>query len=303
MNYGADIGRGNVNIVSLNKRIAFESYCGRARSLDFEDDKTNYIMTIDNNGYFVGEKAKLEGLSRGFQKKKIDKLRSLPLLLTGIFLTTDVEEVRTNIVTGTPVSDYKNQRKEIEEFLKGAYKVGMYGSTKSIALENVSVFPEGAGAYFSLVLNDKGEVVNKELATQKVGMIDIGYKTINLVVFENMKFIDKYSFTVNFGMHQVYNMIYKRLSRAEDITPEQAENIKTGPEYDVLANRIDNDVNKFWGNTSFKIFLCGGGAHLLGKYFPQFFVMDNPEYANANGYFKIAQMLYKPKKLVWEMPK
>lgn len=304
MNIGVDNGRGNVNVIAANKRIIYEAYCGKARELDFTYGKEDYHVFINGNSYFVGNLGKREGMSRGFQKHKIDKDRTEALVLTGIYLSTNYQEVTVNLVTGTPISDYQQQKKELEEYLRGVYDVRILDhESKKITIDNVKVFPEGAGAYFSQVLNDKGEVTNTNLATEKVGIIDIGYKTFNLAVFENLKFIDKQSATFPFGMHQAFNMVYKRLSRTEDITPEQAENITSGSEFEMIANRIKTEINKFWGSTSFKIFLCGGGAYLLKDYFPTFDVISSPEFANAEGYYKIAQMLYKPDKLVWSLGK
>lgn len=300
MNVGLDNGRGNVKLVVADKRIKYESYCGKARDLDFTYGKEDYHVIINGEGYFVGDLAKREGMSRGFQKQKIDESRTKALVLTGIYLSNHNPYIEVNLVTGTPISDYQNQKKDIEEYLKGSYRIKIQGQEqKQININNVKVFPEGAGAYFSQVLNNEGKAFNSELAAQRVGIVDVGYKTFNLAVFENLKFIDKLSATFNLGMHQAFNMIYKRLSRTDDITPEQAENITTGPEFELLANRIRGEINKFWGTTSFKILLSGGGAYLLKDYFPEFEVVSSPEYANALGYFKITQMLYRPQMERW----
>lgn len=296
MNIGLDIGRGNVKAITMDKKVKFESYAGKARELDFENKNDKYIIDINGEKYFTGELAKREGMARGFQKNKLDYERTLPLALTGLYLATGSE--LNNIVIGLPISDYKTQREELESFLKGSYEVAI-DQKRVIRINNVKAFPEGAGAYFNLVLNNQGKVVNTELATSKVGIVDIGYKTTNIVVFENMKYIDRLSVSLPYGVHQAFNMIYKRLSRTEDITPEQAENITTGIEFEQLANRIKNEINKFWGNTLFKIYLVGGGSYLLKRYF-DFEAISNAEFANAEGYFKIAQMLF-PERLVWEI--
>ncbi|QEK12559.1 ParM/StbA family protein [Crassaminicella thermophila] len=299
MNIGLDNGRGNVKVVCGNRRKIFESYCGRGYEMDFSYGKENYEVQIDNEKYFVGALAKREGMSRCFQKHKIDNKRTKPLVLTAISLMT-IQDSNVNIVTGTPISDYREQKDQIEMYLRGKYKVKVTEEEqKEIEIENVKVFPEGAGAYFSKILNMNGEVCDKELATTKVGIVDIGYKTTNISVFDNLKFVDKLSATFNFGIHQAFNMIYKRLSREEDITPEQVENITTGYEFKTLSDRIQTEINKFWGNISFKIFICGGGAYLLKDYFPKFELINKPEFANAEGYYKIAQMLYKPKVERW----
>lgn len=302
MNVGLDIGRGNLKLVSMDKSIKFESYCGEARELDYYNADDKYIIKIDDKEYFVGDIAKREGYIKSFQKHKIDEERTLPLALTALYLCSDKDNVDVNIVCGTPLSDYNIQKLAIEEYLKGSYKVAIKNNPiKYITIRNVKVFPEGAGSYFSMVLNNEGKGINSEITKSKVGIIDIGYKTTNIVVFENLKYIDKQSTSFNLGVHQAFNMIYKKLSRTEDINVEQAENIKSGPEFKYLADRIRNEVNKFWGNTSFKIYLSGGGAYLLKDYLYEFDILPYPEYANARGYFKIAQMLYQNEKIVWSI--
>ncbi|MTI71438.1 MAG: ParM/StbA family protein [Firmicutes bacterium] len=297
MNVGIDYGRGNVKVVSNNTREKFKSYCGEAYTLDFSYGKEEYIVTINDKEYFIGTLAEKEGMSRGFQKQKIDKESTIPLVATGVFLASDKSRVSVNLVTGTPISDYRKQQEKVKEYIKGSYKVNIKGyGEKEMKIKEIYVVPEGAGAYFSQVLNNEGKEENKELSKSKVGIIDIGFKTVNLAMFENLGFVDKESVTLNHGIHEAINSIYKRLSRDTDITLVEAEKITTGPEYERLAKKIKNGVNKFWGNKPYKMFLCGGGAHLLSKYFTDVEVIRNPEYANAEGYFKIAQMIYNSKK-------
>lgn len=302
MNVGLDVGRGYVKAINCDKTVKYESYSGPFRELDYYNDDDKYIVSINDKKYFVGDIAKREGLGRGFQKQKVDKMRTLPLSLTALYLITDKLDVDVNLVCGVPIFDFNSQKNTVESFLKGSYEVQIgNGLKKNININNVKVFPEGAGAYFSLILNNEGKAVESELSKVKVGIIDIGYKTTNVVVFENLKYVDRLSTSFNLGVHQAFNMIYKRLSRYDDITMDQAENITEGEEFRQLADRIKNEVNKFWGNTSFKIYLCGGGAYLLRKYFEEFDVIKGSEFANANGYFKISQMIYNPEKLVWKI--
>lgn len=297
MNIGMDGGRSAFKVVNSKHREYFESFCGEGRILDFDNNDERYRVMINGKEYFVGEMAKREGMSRAYEKEKNERL--LPLVAAGVALMEPTGCV--NLIFGTPISDHKAQKQNIENFIKGSYTVILKNKVYDFSINQAKVFPEGLGAFYSLALNNQGMVTNMDLAQGTVGIIDIGYKTTDVCLVDKMQFQDKDSLSLPLGMVEAYNLIYKRMAREEDLMPEEIEDTKDAPEYELLAQQIQDKVNRLWGKRV-KVFLTGGGSYLLSKYFPGVPVIKDAEYANAVGFYKIAQMVYGEEVVRWNFP-
>lgn len=313
MNIGLDVGRGYVKATDLNKYIIFPSFICKARERNLENDNDKYIIEINGEKYFVGELAKNEGGTREFVKNKAEQ-NIIPFVLTVLAL---FEEKYFNIVVGLPISDYKAQRKLIAEKIKGEYKVKLNGNERNIVIENVIAFPEGAGALWGLILDNKGNVANPILAEKRIGIIDIGFKTVDFCILNKLKYEDVNSSSIPIGIHQAYTRIYQRIIKEKDILPEDVEELENQPEYEELANKIINYINQFWKNNIDEVYICGGGAKYLKNYMAGYAkVVIDPVFANSIGFAKIAnwrflkcesyqlesQKKFTKESIIWKIP-
>lgn len=277
MNYlGIDAGGENVKVVSRFGVAQFYSDIGeyRERRLDestFGED--DMIFEYCGKKGFAGSLARYESeLSvslKGDTKAHYDaKMR----VLLAIHRYSD-DEVN-NIVVGQPIGTYTKEEKEkIKDMLQGFHELTVNGKTKGFYIERVEVSPEGPVA----LLSDPKKGVHR--------VIDIGSGTINCSTLDDMRFIDRDSFTIPNGLATIRNK-----------------------DKDSIARMIyANAVQYRWGKYD-NVWLIGGGAedmlNSIKLEFPNARVFSpkhrmktnikavKPIYANAVGYYEIARKLY-----------
>lgn len=302
---GSDNGRKNVKQTDGNgETIIFPSYVIPAREVDLDFDFSsnnisdildNLKVTIDDKDYFVGNLAMREGATLDFEKEKASQ-NTKPLLLTAIALQAKSEYVCPYIIMGLPISDYKSQGKTIQKHFAGEHLVRLPNKTVNIEIvpSQIRAFPEGAGAAWNLLLDDRGNVQRPELATGNIGIVDIGRKTCNFLMLRNMKFDDINSATLPYGISFILKRFYKRLANQGSYTMAEAEDLletNGQEELKYLAKIIKDEISIFWQRTEeMKIFLCGGGGKLISPFFDiAHTLVDDPIEANSRGFAKVAK--------------
>lgn len=302
--YGADIGRGNTKLVcgpGENDRLIFSSFVAAGKEVDLSPSNSslidNLIVTINGKEWFMGELARLHGGTREFSKDKYQHQNTLPLMLCAMAISSKESNLVPKIVTGLPISNYRNQSKAIESLLPGEYNVKLPGKEVDILIDknNVLVLAEGAAIGWNLALDWNGKISNMDLFKKTIAIIEIGWKTINICVFRNMKYDDSQSTTMPLGMSKAFTKFYKRIIRSKDLTPGKAEALlsKEGsPEFKELTQEIIDSVSMYWPDLEEfdEMYIAGGGGMTLKKYLPWPLIpVPDSIFANANGNYKIAR--------------
>lgn len=204
-------------------------------------------------------------------------------------------------VVGLPALAYKANRDSFKDKLlnQKIHDVIINKQPKKIIIEDLIVFPEGAGAYFSLRNRPKNCVI-----------IDIGGGTINIVSFKNGK-LDACT-TIGKGMIQLYNQIRDYLNATytlklelEDIEVIMREGLKVDNEEisftfikpiinDFIVDLM-NELRNFSIRTS-KVLLTGGGSKLLKaplSVIPGLEVVEDYMFSNAKGFKKVGESKWK----------
>ena len=87
---------------------------------------------------------------------KSSKNNFLPLLLTGIALNMNKNDVFQQIVCGLPINQYKANKEALEDMVLSSRvrEIKLNGEPRKIVITDFKVYPEGVGAYYSLNTND-----------------------------------------------------------------------------------------------------------------------------------------------------
>lgn len=179
-----------------------------------------------------------------------------------------------DIIVGQPIKKHKAEKERIIEMLKGKHTIAVNGMTKTFTIRNISVAPEGAGAYWTY----GGE-------EERIRIIDVGSGTVNCATINNGRFIDRDSFTLTFGANSAEQYEIERLAEA------------------IIASS-----SKRWAKTDC-VRVCGGIADnikpVLSKYFTDIQVikpiikqgtsikLGHPVFANASGFYNLARSCYE----------
>jgi len=291
----------------------------------------NNMHIILTNGqkeeYFVGELARREGrnVSYAFDEDKIDHPSTRALLAAASMILFPEEDVPVHLVTGLPLEQFVKQREEFEDMLKNFKIIASFKEdqkVKVIKFARVTIFPQAAGAVYGAILDN----IQKYLIPGSyIGLIDVGFKTTDFIVFiseDKLVLREDLSGTINIGMAALNNAADKLFTQKTgsklDI-PELMRLINTGKifykgrELDFsqelatvkaeISRVIKDRIKSAWGskmdffNT---VFLAGGGAKELqtglSDIYEKTILVEDPQFANARGFLKVAAMSDKEAK-------
>ena len=300
---GIDIGFGFTKATDGKETLIFKSLFGDATDLQFwvdfgEASLSNYFnVTIDGKSYFIGDLAEQQSNVISFtldQEKLISEfVKVLSLTVAGVFLQEDSAiNVPINIVSGLPIGYFKHNHQRFNEILTGHHKISYIqpdGSKviKEIYINKVRMLPQPLGTILNLLMDDRGKIVNKELAKQKVGIVDIGFRTTDFTIMDRLRYIDRSSRTMDTGISKAFGVISNKLREKCGVSVELYRLYKAAEQgtikmkghginfakirdqvYAQLAGTIVNDIDRIWaGDWDIDtIILTGGGCMELAKY-------------------------------------
>ncbi len=300
---GIDIGFGFTKATDGKETLIFKSLFGDATDLQFwvdfgETSLPDYFhVTIDGRTYFIGDLAEQQSNVLSFtldQEKLISEfVKVLSLTVAGVFLQKDASiNVPINIVSGLPIGYFKHNHQRFNEILTGHHKITYYNPNgrkvdKEIYINKVRMLPQPLGTILNLIMDDKGKIVNTELAKQKVGIVDIGFRTTDFTIMDHLRYIDRGSRTMDTGISKAFGVISNKLREKCGVSVElyrlykaaEAGSIKMKGHglnftkirdqvYAQLAGTIANEIDRVWaGDWDIDtIILTGGGCRELAKY-------------------------------------
>ena len=282
------------------------------------------IISHGQDIYFVGDIARRQGNPRSnITSERLVSDEGLILVLSAlvnIFETPGEYEVK--LVVGLPVSDYLlKDRYSLK--LKGLKRVLTYNLLGEVIGEylfnivDVSVVPQPLGTIFFGLLDDNGKIVNMEF-TKRIGVIDIGFYTVDLARVDQLEFIQKDSMSFNdSGINLIYQdisrEIYKRfkkevpIEKLDPILQSGVMNV-SGRAYSIFsikndavmraANKLSAKIKTIWENLweLDMILITGGGADLMGDNLRSVLGHSNVKvfkeigiHTNCRGYFRYGQ--------------
>lgn len=249
-------------------------------------------------------------------KEQVAHQNTLVLLFTACALLGGSGDVELGV--GLPLEVFVSARERVKPWVEGASCQVTVGDRPAVALtfRRVSVFPQAGGAYLHALLREDGQVRDRSLLEAGVGVIDVGYRTTDLLLMARtsdgmIPDVDRCT-TIDQGVSAVHEYVWKvlqeRLGEPVDIAwVERAflwnrglltfrgECIDLEPDAEVareaLANQIAARVKRLWGRAADlagKVILTGGGgADLhpwLSRSLPGLVLGEDPLFANALGY-------------------
>ena len=253
-------------------------------------------LEYENKHYYIGE--------GNFETElnKSNKENFLPLLLTGIALNSNKNDIFQSIICGLPINQYKTNHESLEDLILSnkVKEIKFNGEPRKIIISDFKVYPEAIGAYYSL--NTQEDVI----------IIDIGGRTCDVAYIVNKKVVT--SSTIAVGTLNIYKDISDKLNSQYglDLGLQEAERIiekgfleldglKVNLSFvtDILKRnfmKINDDLTIKYPIRTEKIVLVGGGNLLFKQAFKNRYanssVADNPIYANSIGFRKVADTLW-----------
>ncbi|NLW46484.1 MAG: ParM/StbA family protein [Firmicutes bacterium] len=330
-NIGVDLGYGFVKITDGKKDKLFPSVVGQARTLRYVTDESpeqnlinNLHVAVEGREYFVGDLANRQSdvVLFSLNESRMDERISKILFATALALLAEGQSTNYNIVTGLPVGFYTETKQTLTQLYKGRQDVIMKRKQTpdqeySLMVNEVKVLPEPFGSLFDLILDYSGNIVDENLAASKVGIIDVGFRTTDYIVVDNLENIDRLSGSSNTALSTAYVIISELLKEEFKITKpiyqldqtiRSSEIRISGKTYNLdeikkhafgmVAEKLITEINSLWINKweLDMVFITGGGGMALAEYlmphFENSLLAKEAQFANVYGFRKLAQRLF-----------
>lgn len=260
----------------------------------------SYIINeFEGKSYVVGDENKT--INTNIKLSKIDLTHKLSTLTAVHQLVTDGAEVE--LYVGLPIHSYFNtsHRKEYVDFYQKHQNLSLEvnGILKNITINKVKALPEGVGHVFNFPTEDL------------IGVIDIGYTTIDGAVFKECSPLVETVFTLIDGANPFKTMVRDALNKELllNIQPYQLDEILSKGLYGSKSQQADeiiyrckkeylkkiiNEMLKHnWEVQTLPIVFTGGGSLLLKDIIEEcetFIVSDNCLYDNVDGFLELGGM-------------
>jgi plasmid segregation protein ParM len=347
---GSDLGYGQIKTISGSTKKKFLSAVGtpvsnfgRSVAVSSEEELLQSLtITLDGQTYYVGRNAIINtrnGRLTLRQNKADDIFNKIKFLTSlALFMEEDQEYAEFDIVTGLPVLEFRNQKDALYDMMsnhgKPFYFDMHYGPkvvSKTIKVNNVKVISQGEGAFYDFILDKNGNIIPKraEIVSGSVMVVDIGYRTTDIVTMDNGRYVEPLSDQFNKGVNTIHQEILRLIMEEYGIKKELKDldqivrdgvfyhNMK---EYDVnniitsaakpfaedIVESLHTTSNDQLGGVNHVIF-TGGGAEIIYAYVLELLqntvntsVMNDSEFCNANGYYKYGLLLQNAQKEIDE---
>lgn len=296
---GADIGFGYTKATDGRQSQIFKSVVGEAAEIQFSESllpgaasqPRHFIIGTD--AYFIGELAEAQSRGRGFTLDQTQFLAKYAKTLALAALTPFVDSGEpVRLVTGLPISFFRKHREALTALLQNRHTLSIVKPNgereeKTLNIERVRVVPQPFGSMFNLMLNDIGKAASQRFISEKIGIIDIGFRTADYTISEKTKYSERGSQSSDAGIAAAYQAIANVLHEKSGVSVElyrlydgvSRGSIKIkGKRYDLtgvvqaafqqLATRIAQEVNRLWADDwdIDAIVISGGGGAVLAQY-------------------------------------
>lgn len=297
---GVDIGFGFTKASNGRDALIFKSVLGEATELQFQEQilqnpqgEEHLQIDVDGKSFFIGELAERQSSNRYFT---LDPTQLVGRFARVLALTAAARLVGSylpiNLVTGLPIGYYRRHKEGLSKALLGEHKVLVQDasgkkSEKNLNINKVRIIPQPFGSLFNAMLTDTGELGDKRLIKEKIGIIDVGFRTSDYTVSDHMRYSERGSRTTDSGIAKAFTLIANNLREQSGVNVElyrlygavEQGSIKIrGKEYDLreaveqsfnqLATSVAAEVERLWADDwdIDAIVITGGGGAVLAPY-------------------------------------
>ena len=313
---GIDVGYGHTKVVTdttggMIVPVLFPSAVGTFECgtvIDGLKAPEKDVVSFDGQRFLVGASAiKHSGrLLESREKNWIGSPAYKALFLNALRLT-ECNSIHLVIVTGLPVGFYGTDKDKLAHLVREIAQGYCVDLT-------VRVIPQPLGSFFDRLLDESGKVKDNSLVTGRIGVVDIGYYTTDLLMVSDLEFVERQADSCENGVSTALELIAKDIEQIHGMRPdihatEQA--IKQGwikvfgerkgifqiadRRLGEIAREIEAKVHIVWkaGSDIDQVLLTGGGAALLKGHlnlYKHAVVTVGAQVANARGYFKFGRL-------------
>jgi plasmid segregation protein ParM len=296
---GLDVGFGFTKATNGRDTQIFKSVVGDAAETTFGEQlmpsKASLGRHLQINGevFYTGELAEQQSRGRGFTLDPTQFLTKYAKTLAVSACAPLVDgDKPVRLVTGLPISFFRKHKDLMTQLLQQRHTATLIKPSgekeeRVINVERVRVIPQPFGALFNLMLNDLGKPVSQRFITEKIGVIDVGFRTADYTISDKTRYSERGSQSTDSGISVAFTALANALQEKSGVAIElfrlydavQRGTIKVrGKRYDItalvkqafsaLATRVATEANRLWSDDwdVDAIVISGGGGSVLAPY-------------------------------------
>jgi plasmid segregation protein ParM len=330
---GLDVGFGFTKATNGRDTQVFKSVVGDAAEATFNEQllpgksPVGRHLALNGEVFYVGELAEQQSRGRGFTLDPTQFIAKYARTLA-VSACTPLADSGTpvRIVTGLPISFFRKYKDTLTQVLQQRHVATLFKPNgdkeeRALNVEKVRVIPQPFGSLFNLMLNDLGKPVSQRFINEKIGVIDVGFRTADYSISDKTKYSERGSQSTDSGISVAFAAIANALQeksgvaielfRLYDAVTRGTIKIK-GKRYDItapvkaafgaLATRVATEANRLWADDwdLDAIVVSGGGGAVLAPHLQPLLegeVIPLPadqdaRLNNVQGYFKYGQHLW-----------
>ena len=250
------------------------------------------------------------------------------LFYDAVFHTLGAGEHEAVLLIGLPVEVMLDERQAdattqaLRDWIISSHQFTVDGETATLTVQDVRTIAQPVGAFFAWGLDDQGRWTRgKDGLRAAVGVLDIGFNTLDLFAVEQAEIAARYTDGDTLGMRRAAEHLIQAVDEAHDMSLSLYEadaliraaspvlytsqgEVDLRPLVRQALNRAASGILSFvqqpdkWGNGRqfAHLLLAGGGAETLRAQlrdqFPRGYVLPNPVAANAIGMARYARRFF-----------
>jgi len=288
-----------------------------------------YTVTFEGVSYLVGHN--VHRYARPVERMDFHRLMGGPELQAAVYAALarvlGVGDYIAPVLIGLPVEVMADKAaaqdvlRGIRSWLVGAHRFQVDDEPYTVTVTEVRAMPQPAGAFFAWGLNNWGKWVRtKDDLKVPVGIVDIGFNTLDLFAVQNGQVVGQYTGGDTAGIRRATEMLSTQVRERYDVRLSRYEadtflrdrrsilycaagKVDLRPlvhqALEVTATAILDFIETRWGNGAqfrYVLFTGGGSALLkpwLERQYPHGMVLPEPVTANAMGFARYGVRVWK----------
>jgi hypothetical protein len=315
-NFGLDLGFGNFKLVGTAANIVLPSHVAIQSGAEYkvaglDNGNRPICITKDQTKYFAGAGA--HGWGTAIENVDSNRLLGSPEASVLMYATftkymkkikaTKLENVA--VAVGLPLElskadEAKTNASKVKGWIRGDHTWIADGIEYSLSIQTVFVTSQAAGIIqdFALDMNGKPIGANKSVIGGEVGLISIGYRTIEIMMLEGMKMNQNLTAGKLGGVREFLELCNtdQLFTLGELDDKLRIGQVGTNEQQLVWERGAIGQIEKVWmkkWQRFEKVIIVGGGAEIASKTISNYFGAKlhkpkEPVLAIARGMFKWA---------------
>ncbi|WP_375539789.1 chromosome segregation protein ParM [Cylindrospermum sp. FACHB-282] len=196
------------------KQISIEQIRGGVFEAKAIDPLMALWLEYEGSGYAVGQLGSDLGANLGHGQSKVEDALVKVLGSAGYFKLKD----EIAVVLSLPflsLEQHEEEKEQLISLVTGPHVMNFRGEALSLHITKVWVMPDGYGSLlWSEAQPNKGTAL-PDFTKILVGIVDIGYQTIDMIMVDNFRFVRYASKSEEFGMSNFYEMVAAEIEGAD----------------------------------------------------------------------------------------